>query len=261
MKSLALVAALATASLSMPAAATWSIAAINPDTATMAVAGASCSFMVYGIDTIVPGKGVVIVQAASNRDARQDAAAMMAAGEPFDAIMARITAAGSDYHPERQQYALLSLDGSQAPRQFTGDQVTGVKAAMASPRAVVQANTMASAEVVPRTFAALGGAKWSDDVAMAKTLMQAMNAGADAGGDKRCGQAGSASAFIKVQRKGDEDRQQWLTLVVYGLEPGSQSALARLNTLFDQWLHSGIHDRSTSVFMIPGAKAAAVPAN
>ena len=44
--------------------ATWSIAALNDETRTIAVAGASCSYMVYGIATVAPGEGVVVVQAS-----------------------------------------------------------------------------------------------------------------------------------------------------------------------------------------------------
>src|SRR5688500_17031515 len=88
--------------------ATWSIATITPRTGTIGVAAASCSGGVYGIQTVVPGKGVVIVQAASNNDAREAAVAMLRKGVSLDTILAKITDPNSGYRPQRQQYALLS---------------------------------------------------------------------------------------------------------------------------------------------------------
>jgi hypothetical protein len=48
------------------AQATWSAAAVQAETGTTGVAAASCSDMVYGSAKVLPGQGVVIVQAAGN---------------------------------------------------------------------------------------------------------------------------------------------------------------------------------------------------
>lgn len=56
--------------LSTTASATWSIIIIDPKTKEIGIAGASCTASVYGIGGIVPGKGAVVVQAMSNKQAR-----------------------------------------------------------------------------------------------------------------------------------------------------------------------------------------------
>ena len=56
--------------LTNSAKATWSIIIIDPKTKEIGIAGASCTYSVYGIGGIVPGKGAVVVQAMSNKSAR-----------------------------------------------------------------------------------------------------------------------------------------------------------------------------------------------
>ncbi|MEZ5460663.1 DUF1028 domain-containing protein [Dokdonella sp.] len=236
------------------ASATWSIIVDNPTTGTIAVAGASCSYLVYGIAEVVPGKGVVIVQAASNAQARTDAVKWLAEDVPPEKILARITAASSTYAPAEQQYALLLSDGT-SPLAFTGDAVEGFKGSLGAPHVSVQANTMATNQVVPKTFAALHPANWNDDTAMADDVMQALAAGAAAGGDKRCQGTGSASAFVSLFRKTDNPNMPWLTLVIFGLEPGSQDAVALLDQRYRSWRKTGMADPSTRVFVVPAPVA------
>lgn len=239
------------------AQATWSVAAVNHKTGTLAVAGASCSYMVYGIATVIPGKGVVIVQAASNAKARTDAAALLEAGKPLPDIMAKLTDPASGYDEAEQQYALLSSAASVRPLTYTGAKVEGAKGAVSTANFTVQANTMVSDAVVARTVAALGKGNWADDRAMAQALMRAMQAGATAGGDKRCQGTGSASAFISLFRADDPARQPWLNLVIFGIKPGTASALDRLEREFKAWHRSGGADQSTQLFVVP--KAAKTP--
>ncbi|MGA9341703.1 MAG: DUF1028 domain-containing protein [Rhodanobacteraceae bacterium] len=247
-------AALVTA-LSPTAWATWSVAVLNPATGTIAVAGASCSFMVYGITSVLPGKGVVIVQAASNAKARADATAWLEAGESLDGIMAKLIDPASGYEPAEQQYALLGVGADARPRTYTGTRVEGAKGAVAADHVTVQANTMVSDNVVKRTSAALGKANWADDEAMARAVMRAMDAGAAAGGDKRCGAANSASAFVGLYRKDDSKQQPWMELVVYGIEPGTASAMTRLDRVFDTSIDAAMRSRSTRLFIVPATIA------
>jgi uncharacterized Ntn-hydrolase superfamily protein len=239
--------------LSANASATWSVAAVHPESGTIAVAGASCSYMVYGIARVLPGQGVVIVQAASNEKARSDAAEWLGKGDSFDAIMARLTAKDADYAIAQQQLALLRVDGKELPRTFTGDEVEGFKGSKVAHGVSVQANTMATDRVVPSTFAALHPADWADDQAMADAMIRALAAGAAEGGDKRCTGTGSATAFISLFRKNDNERVPWLNLVVYGIEPGSLDAVAQLQTLYRDWRKTKPSPASLQVFKIPAA--------
>lgn len=240
------------------ASATWSIAADNPGTGTIAVAGASCSYMVYGIAQAVPGKGLVIVQAASSDKARTDAAGWLADGMPLPEILKRLSATDSDYAPDEQQYALLRV-GDALPVGFTGDAVEGFKGSRSARHVTVQANTMASDQVVPRTFAALHPADWTDDASMADAVIAALQAGAAAGGDKRCARTGSATAFLSLYRTTDNPRQPWLTLAIYGLEPGSQDAVSLLAQRYRSWRAQDMGAASTQLFLLPGKDADGAP--
>jgi uncharacterized Ntn-hydrolase superfamily protein len=233
--------------------ATWSIIVDNPNTGTIAVAGASCSYLVYGIAEVVPGKGVVVVQAASNAQARSDAAKWLAEDVPLEDILSRLSSPSSDYSPADQQYALLLTDGK-SPLAFTGESVEGFKGSLAAPHVSVQANTMATDQVVPKTFAVLQPSSWEDDFVMAGAVMHALAAGAAAGGDKRCEGTGSATAFVSLYRKADHPNQPWLTLAIYGLEPGSQDAVALLADRYRAWRKSGSADSSTRLFVVPAPK-------
>ena len=59
--------------------ATWSIIIIDPNTKEIGIVGASCTYNCYGIGEIVPGKGAIIVQAMSNKNAREKGLQMIVA--------------------------------------------------------------------------------------------------------------------------------------------------------------------------------------
>lgn len=233
------------------ARATWSVATVNPRTGTIAVAAASCSGNVYGIQTVIPGKGAVIVQAQSNSDARQAAVKMLREGVPLDEILGKISDPASGYAPEQQQYALLSSNADARPRTYTGAEVPDAKGSIGSDHISVQANTMVSDAAIARTAAALGRADWPDDLAMARAVMRAMNAGAAAGGDRRCGKANSNTAFIVLYRKTDSQDSPWVELAVNAIVPGTDSGMTHLQTLFQGWLRAGTTKKSTRTFVVP----------
>ncbi len=194
---------------------------------------------------------MVIVQAASNNDAREAAVAMLRKGVPLDTILAKITAPNSDYQPQRQQYALLSSGTDPRPRTYTGAKVPSAKATAGTDHISVQANTLASEDAVAKIAATLGKADWPDDLAMARAIMRAMDAGAKAGGDRRCGKANSNTAFIGLYRKTDPQDKPWVELAINGLPPGTESGMTHLGGLFQQWLGTGTGQTNTRRFVVP----------
>jgi uncharacterized Ntn-hydrolase superfamily protein len=86
---------------------------------------------------------------------------------------------------------------------------------------------------------------------MARAIMRAMDAGAKAGGDRRCGKANSNTAFIGLYRKTDAQDAPWVELAINGLPPGTESGTAHLDTLFQQWLATGTGRTSTRKFVVP----------
>jgi len=236
---------------STTAQATWSVVAMNKKTGTIAVAGASCSYMVYGIAQVLPGKGVVIVQAASNENARAKAAAMLEQDASLPTILDAIKDTNSQFEPAQQQYALLSFKEFDTPLTFTGSEVSDSKGSVSGPGYSVQANTMVSDEVVRQVKANLGDTNWNSDLDMAKAVMRAMNAGAKVGGDSRCKGSNSTTAFISLHKKDNNPNVPWLTLTIFGMEAGTKSAMRSLNPLFDNWLKNDTANPSTRSFVIP----------
>jgi uncharacterized Ntn-hydrolase superfamily protein len=230
--------------------ATWSVAKLDKQSKSIVVAGASCSFMVYGIANVVPGKGVAIVQAASSEQARAYAGEQIAAGQSLEGILTRIV--DKQFIPDalEQQYALLSFDKWQDPVTYTGDETTEWRGAKSGPGLSVQANTMVSAEVVKEAFDAMSGTT-KTDVELARQALAALQAGSAAGGDKRCGEATASSAFVTVFRETDNASMPYLNLVVYGIEGGKDNAVTRLTDLFMEWQSRYTDRKSTQQFVVP----------
>lgn len=88
--------------------ATWSIIVYDPKTKEIGIAGALCTYCVYGIGAIAPGKGAIIVQAMSNNEARSKALKMIKAGSMPWQIFETIRK--PEFDPEEQQYAVLCVN-------------------------------------------------------------------------------------------------------------------------------------------------------
>src|SRR4051812_38072718 len=88
--------------------ATWSIIIIDPATRLIGVAGASCTPNCYGIGAAIPGKGAIIVQAMSNSEARKRGLEMILANASPEEIITALR--NADFDPERQQYAVVTLN-------------------------------------------------------------------------------------------------------------------------------------------------------
>lgn len=230
--------------------ATWSVVKLEDDSKSIVVAGASCSFMVYGIASVVPGKGVAIVQAASSEQARAYASEQIAAGLPLKTILAHIIDSTFIPDVDEQQYALLSFAEWQEPVTYTGDETSAWRGAKSSPGISVQANTMVSEKIVSAAFNILQG-KTSSDLELAEQALVALQAGSAAGGDSRCGEATASSAFISVFRATDQPSMPYINLVVFGIEPGAANAVSRLAALFALWRGEGAGNRSTQQFVVP----------
>ncbi|GAB3019473.1 DUF1028 domain-containing protein [Bowmanella dokdonensis] len=98
---------------SLPARATWSVIAVDRDTGEIGIAGASCTFDVSGVASIVPGKGAIVVQAASNYFARMEGVKKMQEDSSAETILEAMKA--DNFSPERQQYGVILLQQNTAP--------------------------------------------------------------------------------------------------------------------------------------------------
>ncbi len=225
---------------------TWSIMACDKTTGQIGVAGASCTEFVKGIEQIVPGKGAVVVQAMSNPKAREQAVKLLRLGATSAQILSAMRDKGFD--PEDQQYGVL-IPG-QSPETYSGKRITGWYGALKTSDVLVMGNCLVDSRVV---VGALNAFQAAAGKSLAERLMAALAAGANAGGDKRCGEQRATSAFVSVFKPDDNAQTPYLNLVVYGLGKGDQKAVAILEKEFDSWSRLGKDRRSTQLFILPGA--------
>ena len=70
--------------------------------------------------------------------------------------------------------------------------------------------------------------------------MAGLEAGADAGGDSRCGAQRATAAFLAVAKTGDVPNWPWLTLRVVGIEKGDKlKAVELLESRLALWRKNG----------------------
>jgi uncharacterized Ntn-hydrolase superfamily protein len=210
---------------------TWSIIVIDPKTNEIGIAGTSCTYSVYGIGAIVPGKGAVVVQAMSNFFARMKGVDMIMA----DASPEQILKAMKDpmFDPEHQQYAIICVNYLNTPLTYTGILTTSSKGALTAKGISVQGNTLTNSEELQSVLNAAIKAQ-KDSLSIEEVLMLALEAGARFGGDKRCGDIKSLSAFITVAKPDNDPKNPYLNLIVHGTD-NQVNAVEVLRQKFNIW--------------------------
>lgn len=178
---------------------TWSIVARDPATGHLGVAVASRFFAVGGI---VPhcrgGIGAVATQAFVNPLYGVDGLGALAAGKAPQEIVAELTA--RDEGRDQRQMHLIDAKGRNAA--FTGAKCIDWAGHLLEDNISVAGNMLAGPQVIAQTLATYTKAAAKP---FAERLLEAMQAGEDAGGDKR----GKQSAALVVYR--DQD-YAWLSL-------------------------------------------------
>lgn len=200
-----------------PAWATWSIVAVDPVTRQVGVAGASCTPDSDGIAGLVPGRGALAAQGATNRAARDRALRELAAGQTPQGILATI--ARPEFDPDGltsglgyRQYGVAAFAGP--PASFTGAHTFGWAGAERGAHVTIQGNILRSSKVVHAAMAAYKAPPGLATPDLADRLMAALEAGAREGGDRRCAsELAALSAFIKVAGPDDRPGRPSLDLV------------------------------------------------
>jgi uncharacterized Ntn-hydrolase superfamily protein len=214
----------------VPLFATWSIILIDPETKEIGIAGASRTPNCYGIGEIIPGQGAIIVQAMSNTAARTKGLKMILSGYSPEEIISQLR--DGEFDPERQQYAVVTLNHYNNPATYTGVETHPYNSAMTGDGFSVQGNTLPGKNVIRQIFeAVLQGRK--DSLTIDHILMRALVAGALAGGDKRCGDQKATSAFIIVAKP--NDKRAYLNLSIFGQPKGGQNAVDMLEHKYEKW--------------------------
>ncbi len=178
---------------------TYSIVARDPATGHLGISVASRFFAVgCAVPFLKAGVGAVATQAFVNPTYGSDGLRLLDAGAPPDAIIPILTAR-DDGHPNRQ-FHLIDAHGRNAA--FTGANCVDWCGHLVADGVSVAGNMLEGPAVIADTLAAYQSAM---DKPLAERLLIAMQAGEDAGGDKR----GKQSACLIIHR--DQD-YPWLDI-------------------------------------------------
>lgn len=217
--------------LSTQLKATWSIIIIDPKTKEIGIAGASCTYSVYGIGAIAPGKGAVVVQAMSNNSARKKGLQMIIADAAPEEILTAIRK--PEFDPEQQQYAIVCLNNIKKPATYTGTATTDDKGTLTAKGISIQGNTLSNKEMLNKILGVAIKAQKAS-LSIQEVLMLALEAGAEYGGDKRCGERKAASAFLTVAQPNDDPQHPSINLIVNQTDE-TTNAVKALRNKFNSW--------------------------
>ena len=207
------------ACLPAKASATWSIIVLDRATGRIGVAAASCTSDVYGILGMVPGTGVLVAQATEHQPAMREALRLLRAGVAPDSVLRVITSAAIDSASQERQYGIATIAGGQV--QFTGSSLHEYRGERSGDGILIQGNLLAGPAVLDRAMEAIQRAR-ADGRPLEEIVMAGLKAGADAGGDSRCGAQRATAAFLAVAKPGDVPNWPYLTLRVVGVEKGDR---------------------------------------
>ncbi len=206
--------------------ATWSIIAVDRNTGEIGIAGASCTFDVSGIASLIPGKGAIVVQASSNYFARIKGVDLMENNTPIVDILKAMKA--KEFNPERQQYGVIILDNNSAPLVYSGTEIKDWYGSRVGDSFAVLGNILVGPNVINEAFNSFNEAK---DKPFSERLMDALKAGENAGGDKRCGEQKARSAFISVY---NPVLEAITNLSINGIDKGGMPAVTLLKSKFNK---------------------------
>lgn len=218
-----------------PTSATWSIVAVDARTREVGIAAATCYPGSHTIAGVVPGRGVVSAQGLTSLPARDRAVELLLEGAPATVILESITspAVDDDWFFKRwlRQYGVASLAEPQSFAQaYTGPLALPRRGDRQGPGVSVQGNVLRSG-VLEHAFS--GFTSTRTQCGLAGSLLVGLEAGAAAGGDRRCSKEQTAlSAFLIVARPDDPVGSPFLRLVAPDQEKGGDNPVALLRELF-----------------------------
>ncbi len=208
---------LAALSVASPAAATWSLVAVDPDTGEVGAAIASCvpPQALGPLDqplfplAVMPGEGVAVVQGQVSTDATiQIRNLVLDEGLAAAPTLAFVTAPEFDDQADARQYAIVLLPDAEPSGETAGEtaasppDIAAESGASLAPVAVdrqadglsVQGNLLVDEAVVDDALDAFVTSEGD----LTERLVAGLAAGADAGGDSRCGEQTALFAQVVV---------------------------------------------------------------
>jgi len=224
-------AAIVLCSWSFPAAATFSIAAVDEETGQVGSAGASCIAGSIILSDVHPGVGVVHTQAYWNSQNQQYARLLMDLGYAPQAIIDSVVAHDAQGNPTIRQYGVVDLQEGGRSAGYTGVNCTNYRGHLLGPNYAIQGNILLGPEILEDMEQAFLDTPGT----LADRLMAALQAAKVPGADTRCRQQGksSISAFLRVARPTDQN-ELFLDLNV-NTTPSDTDPIDVLQGLYDQW--------------------------
>ena len=186
--------------LASPAWATWSVVGVDPSTGEVGVAVASCVPADVGrVAVVVPGEGAGASQAKINvASGGPMAQAIATEASPEDVIEA-VTSPTFDPDAASRQFGVVLLGKGGAGFSGAGNEPVSLDRRNAEGTVSVQGNILTSERVVEDAVEAFDRVEGP----LADRLLAALKAGAEAGGDSRCGEQTASSATLIVAEPGD----------------------------------------------------------
>jgi uncharacterized Ntn-hydrolase superfamily protein len=232
-----IVASFLLSALPAKASATWSIIVLDRKTGMIGVAAASCTSDVYGILGMAPGTGVLVAQATEHQPAMREALRLLRDGVAPDSVLKIITSAAIDSASQDRQYGIATFRSGQV--QFTGSALHDYRGERSADGILVQGNILAGPAVLDRAMEAIQRARAAGRP-LEEVVMAGLRAGADAGGDSRCGAQRATAAFLAVAKTGDVPSWPYLTLRIVGVEKGDKAnAVELLGERLALWRKNG----------------------
>lgn len=220
------------------ASATWSVIVLDRKTGFVGVAGASCVSDVHGIMALFPGTGALVAQAMVHPPAMREAIRLIGAGIAPDSVLRAITSVTIDSATHDRQYGMATFVGGQI--QYTGSALRDHRGERSADDVLVQGGLLTSPAVLDRALEAIQRARAAGQP-LEEILMAGLKAGADAGGDSRCGAQRASAAFLAVAKPGDVPYWPYLTLRVVDAARARVNAVEMLQRRLALWKANAGH--------------------
>ncbi len=194
----------------LPPVATFSIVAYDPATGDLGVAVQSKFF---GVGSVVPYAkakvGAVATQSYANVKYGPEGLALLETGKSAKEVVKQLTDA--DARRDHRQLGVVDAKGTVAA--YTGAKCNAWAGHIEGKNFAVQGNILASEEVVKAMARAFESAQKEPGSELADCLMAALQAGQDAGGDKR-GQQSAALLVVRDKAGYDGSHDRYIDLRV-----------------------------------------------
>ena len=178
--------------ISFHAHATWSIVAVDPKAREVGLAAATCNPGIQFIAAAVPGAGVVVAQAETSFKGRDQASYWMTEGVGAEKILQRLSNpafySGWFYAKFTDlQYGVATLTEGPQAGYTGGDNLIPWFGGKSGAAYSVQGNTLRGEDVVADAARAFENQEEGTcRLTLGERLLRALEAGRNAGGDKRC---------------------------------------------------------------------------